>query len=180
MRFAGCFCVHSGELEIKALLLAASLRKHWPAGMELIGCTPNDPASPGARLNLWASDSIVSQTRSEPVIQSLTSCSAWMSLPKWTGLYFWIAILSPCETRRFLNWRRHLAKALWRSQRTWQPSRQVQQSGAQFITHVMLWCRISPSPQPQAVSAGSNSLVLRRKPDSHGYLPNLDTITATR
>jgi len=42
MKFAVCFCVHSGELEIKALLLAASLRKHWPAELELIGCIPED------------------------------------------------------------------------------------------------------------------------------------------
>jgi hypothetical protein len=40
MKFAICFCVHSGELEIKALLLVASLRKHWPAEVELIGCIP--------------------------------------------------------------------------------------------------------------------------------------------
>ena len=43
MKFAVCFCVHSGELEIKALLLAASLRKHWPATVELIACVPQDP-----------------------------------------------------------------------------------------------------------------------------------------
>ncbi len=47
MNFAVCFCVHSGELEIKALLLVASLRKHWPAEVELIGCIPEDPASGG-------------------------------------------------------------------------------------------------------------------------------------
>jgi len=43
MNFAVCFCVHWGELEIKALLLAASLRKHWPTGVELIGCVPEEP-----------------------------------------------------------------------------------------------------------------------------------------
>jgi hypothetical protein len=44
MKFAICFCVHSGELEIKALLLVASLRKHWPAEVELIGCIPEQSA----------------------------------------------------------------------------------------------------------------------------------------
>jgi len=43
MKFAVCFCVHSGELEIQALLLVASLRKHWPAEVELIGCIPEEP-----------------------------------------------------------------------------------------------------------------------------------------
>jgi hypothetical protein len=47
MNFAVCFCVHSGELEIKALLLAVSLRKYWPAEVELIGCIPENPASGG-------------------------------------------------------------------------------------------------------------------------------------
>ncbi len=47
MKFAVCFCVHAGELEIKALLLVASLQKHWPAGVELIGCIPEDPAFGG-------------------------------------------------------------------------------------------------------------------------------------
>jgi hypothetical protein len=42
LKFAICFCVHSGELEIKALLLAASLRKYWPPSVELIGCVPED------------------------------------------------------------------------------------------------------------------------------------------
>lgn len=40
MKLAVCFCIHSGELEIKALLLAASLRMHWPASVELIACVP--------------------------------------------------------------------------------------------------------------------------------------------
>jgi len=43
VNFAVCFCVHSGELEIKALLLVASLRKYWPAEVELIGCIPEEP-----------------------------------------------------------------------------------------------------------------------------------------
>lgn len=42
MKLAVCFCVHSGELEIKAMMLAASLRRHWPASVELIGCIPTD------------------------------------------------------------------------------------------------------------------------------------------
>lgn len=51
MKFAVCFCVHSGELEIKALLLAASLRKHWPANVELIACVPQDPQFGGLSTN---------------------------------------------------------------------------------------------------------------------------------
>jgi hypothetical protein len=43
MKFAVCFCVHAGDLEIKAMLLAASLRKHWPATVELIACVPTAP-----------------------------------------------------------------------------------------------------------------------------------------
>lgn len=42
MKLAVCFCVHSGEMEIKAMMLAASLRQHWPASVELIGCVPTD------------------------------------------------------------------------------------------------------------------------------------------
>jgi hypothetical protein len=44
MKFAVCFCVHSGELAIKALLLVASLRRFWPASVELIGCIPEQSA----------------------------------------------------------------------------------------------------------------------------------------
>lgn len=51
MKFAVCFCIHSGELEIKALLLAASLRKHWPATVELIACVPQDPQFGGLSTN---------------------------------------------------------------------------------------------------------------------------------
>lgn len=51
MKLAVCFCVHSGELEIKALLLAASLRKHWPATVELIACVPQDPKFGGVSTN---------------------------------------------------------------------------------------------------------------------------------
>lgn len=51
MKFAVCFCVHSGELEIKALLLVASLRKHWPATVELIACVPQDPPFGGLSTN---------------------------------------------------------------------------------------------------------------------------------
>ncbi len=51
MTLAICFVVHSGELEVKALLLAASLRHHWPASLELIACIPEGPlgseTSPG-------------------------------------------------------------------------------------------------------------------------------------
>ena len=43
MKLAVAFVVHRGELEMKALLLAASLRKHWPATVELIACVPQDP-----------------------------------------------------------------------------------------------------------------------------------------
>jgi len=50
MKFAVCFCVHSGELEIKALLLAASLRKYWSADVELIGCIPEEPEFGGLSL----------------------------------------------------------------------------------------------------------------------------------
>jgi len=44
VNFAVAFVAHGGELEIKALLLAASLRKYWPENVELIGCVPGDPA----------------------------------------------------------------------------------------------------------------------------------------
>jgi hypothetical protein len=39
---AACFVVHAGELEAKALLLAASLRRYWPREVELIACLPGD------------------------------------------------------------------------------------------------------------------------------------------
>jgi hypothetical protein len=42
MNLAVCFCLHAGELEIKAILLAASLKKYWPADVELIGCVPEN------------------------------------------------------------------------------------------------------------------------------------------
>jgi hypothetical protein len=42
MQFAFAFVCQSGELQIKALLLAASLRKYWPATVELIACVPED------------------------------------------------------------------------------------------------------------------------------------------
>ena len=51
MKFAVCFCIHSGDLEIKALLLAASLRKHWPATIELFACVPQDPQFGGLSTN---------------------------------------------------------------------------------------------------------------------------------
>lgn len=47
MRFAVCFCAHAGELETKALLLAVSLRRHWPSTVELIACFPQDPTHAG-------------------------------------------------------------------------------------------------------------------------------------
>ena len=43
VKFAVCFCIHAGELEMKALFLAASLRKHWPATIELVACVPTNP-----------------------------------------------------------------------------------------------------------------------------------------
>ena len=51
MKFAVCFCIHSGELESKALLLAASLRKYWPPSLELIACMPQDPRFGGLSTN---------------------------------------------------------------------------------------------------------------------------------
>lgn len=47
MKIAACFCLHSGDLEIKAALLALSLRRHWPANLELIGCIPKDASVGG-------------------------------------------------------------------------------------------------------------------------------------
>ena len=41
MKLAVAFVVHRGELEVKALLLAASLRRYWPREVELIACLPD-------------------------------------------------------------------------------------------------------------------------------------------
>ena len=42
VKFAVCFCIHAGELEMKGLLLAASLRKHWPSTVDLVACVPKN------------------------------------------------------------------------------------------------------------------------------------------
>jgi hypothetical protein len=39
-KFAVTFVVHGGELQIKSLMLAASLRKYWPLNIDLIACMP--------------------------------------------------------------------------------------------------------------------------------------------
>lgn len=46
MKFAVAFVVHGGELQIKSLILAASLRKYWPPNIDLVACIPIDNKSP--------------------------------------------------------------------------------------------------------------------------------------
>jgi hypothetical protein len=46
MNFAVTFVVHGGELQIKSLILAASLRKYWPPNIDLVACIPVGNKSP--------------------------------------------------------------------------------------------------------------------------------------
>jgi hypothetical protein len=45
-KFAVTFVVHGGELQIKSLILAASLRKYWPSNIDLVACIPVGNESP--------------------------------------------------------------------------------------------------------------------------------------